>query len=173
MVNIESTLLPDRRYRAYLDIETTGLSPTRGDLTVIGICLEDDDHQQVIQLLENDISSAMLFKIIERVDMLYTYNGTRFDLPYIKAKLGIDLAEHCFHIDLMYECWRKKLYGGLKGVEKQLKIKRKLIGIDGKKAVNLWYDYKFYGNKQALLTLLEYNKEDVLNLILVREKLYV
>ncbi len=173
MVNIESILLPSSRYRAFLDIETTGLSPTRGDLTVIGICLENDAHQEFIQLLENDISSAMLFKIIENVDILYTYNGTRFDLPYIKAKLGVDLTEHCLHIDLMYECWRKRLYGGLKRVEKQLGIKRKLIEIDGRMAVKLWYEYKFYGNKQALVTLLEYNKEDVLNLMLIREKLCV
>lgn len=173
MVNIESTLLPGKRYCAYLDIETTDLSPTRGDLTVIGICLEDDDYQEFIQLLENDISLAMLVKIVENVDMLYTYNGTKFDLPYIEAKLGIDLTKHCFHIDLMYECWRKGLYGGLKRVEKQLEIKRKLIKIDGRKAVKLWYDYKFYGDKRALVTLLEYNKEDVLNLRLMREKLHV
>ncbi len=165
--------MSEKPYIAYLDIETTGLSPTRGEITVIGIYLEDNVHQELIQLLENDISSAILFKIIENVEILYTYNGSRFDLPYIKARLGIDLTEYCHHIDLMYECWRRNLYGGLKGVEKQLNIKRNLTGVDGRMAVKLWYDYKFYGNKQNLDTLLEYNKEDVLNLRLVKEKLYV
>ncbi len=169
-MDIKTMLEP---YIAYLDIETTGLSPTIGEITVIGIYIEHGDHQSVIQLLEDDISYARMLNIIENVDILYTYNGTRFDLSFIKAMLGIDLTEYCSHIDLMYECWRRNLYGGLKGVEKQLNIKRKLTEIDGRMAVKLWYDYKFHGDKQALVTLLEYNKEDVLNLKLVREKLYV
>lgn len=169
----ENTISPGKQHTAYLDIETTGLSPRMGELTVIGICLEDDHHHEMVQLLEDDISEVMLLKITKNVEMLYTYNGTRFDLPFIKARLGIDLTQYCSHIDLMYECWRRRLYGGLKGVEKQLEIKRKLTGIDGRMAVKLWYDYKFYGDQQALATLLEYNKEDVLNLKLVREKLHV
>ncbi|MFH1096642.1 MAG: ribonuclease H-like domain-containing protein [Candidatus Desantisbacteria bacterium] len=154
-------------------METTGLSPRSGELTVIGICLEDDHHYEMVQLLKDDISEAIILKIIKNVEILYTYNGTRFDLPFIKSRLGIDLTNYCSHIDLMYECWRRRLYGGLKRVEKQLEIKRKLAGIDGRMAVKLWYDYEHYGNQQALVALLEYNKEDVLNLRLVREKLGV
>jgi len=158
---------------AYLDIETTGLSPARGEITVIGICLEHNNYQQVIQLLGDDISCADMLNLIENIKILYTYNGTRFDLPYIRTRLGLDLTKYCHHIDLMFECWRRNLYGGLKGVEKQLNIKRNLTEINGKMAVRLWYDYKFYGNQQALETLLEYNKEDVLNLRLIREKLFL
>ena len=168
MIEVEAIPEP---YIAYLDIETTGLNPARGEITVIGICLEHGHHQTVIQLLGDDISYAGLLKTIGNVHILYTYNGTRFDLPYIRTRLGIDLTEYCHHIDLMYECWRRKLYGGLKRVEKQLNIKRKLREIDGRMAVTLWYDYKFYGDQQAMDTLLEYNKEDVLNLKLIRERL--
>ena len=71
----------------------------------------------------------------------------------------------------MYECWQRNLYGGLKEVERKLGIKRKLTGIDGKIAVVLWHNYKFYRDKSSLTTLLEYNKEDVSNLMLVRHKL--
>ena len=171
---MEIKTMSEKPYTAYMDIETTGLSPVRGDIMVIGICLEYDGHDRtVIQLLEDDISYAKMLKIIENVNILYTYNGTKFDLPYIRTRLGIDLTEYCCHIDLMYECWRRNLYGGLKGVEKQLNIKRNLTEIDGRMAVKLWYDYKFYGDKQSLDTLLEYNKEDVLNLRLIREKLCV
>lgn len=156
---------------AYLDIETTSLNPSDGDLTVIGLYLEDSNEHKVIQLVGNEISSSKLIRIMKKVKVFYTYNGTRFDLPYIKTKLSIDLTKYCMHKDLMYECWRRNLYGGFKEVEKKLGIKRKLTGIDGKIAVALWHNYKLYGDKGSLTTLLEYNKEDVLNLKSLRDKL--
>ncbi|MFQ5902606.1 MAG: ribonuclease H-like domain-containing protein [Candidatus Binatia bacterium] len=155
----------------YLDIETTSLDPSDGDLTVIGLYLDDDREQRIVQLVGNEISAAKILETFERVKVLYTYNGERFDLPYIKAKLGVDLARSCLHKDLMYECWRRNLYGGLKEVERQLGIKRELTGIDGRAAVQLWFNYKSYGDKRFLTTLLEYNREDVLNLRVLRQKL--
>ncbi len=161
----------DKKCCAYLDIETTSLNPNDGDITVIGLCLDDGNEYSIIQLVENEICPQKLIEIVNRVEVLYTYNGSRFDLPYIKAKLGLDLTRYCIHNDLMYECWRRNLYGGFKKVEKRLGIKRNLTGIDGKVAVDLWRRYKFYGDCEALTTLLEYNKEDVLNLIVLRRKL--
>ena len=158
---------------AYLDIETTGLDPANGDLTVIGLCLEEADERKFVQLVEDEIHSSNLTKIMKKVKVLYTYNGARFDLPYIKAKLRIDLSNCCIHKDLMYECWRRNLYGGFKEVERMLNIKRKLTGIDGRVAVQLWHSYKFYGDRRSLATLLEYNREDVLNLIALRQKLNI
>ncbi|MBI2088200.1 MAG: ribonuclease H-like domain-containing protein [Deltaproteobacteria bacterium] len=155
----------------YLDIETTGLSPSDGDLTVIGLCLDAGPRMQVIQLVENDISSANLLQAVSNVEVLYTYNGERFDLPFIRAKLGVDLG-HCFrHRDLMFECWRRNLYGGLKEVERKLGICRASVGIDGRVAVELWFRYKYFGDRESLTTLLDYNKEDVCNLKLLRQKL--
>jgi uncharacterized protein YprB with RNaseH-like and TPR domain len=40
-------------------------------------------------------------------------------------------------------------------------------------AVRLWYDYENYGNNRSLALLLAYNKEDVLNLTIIRRKLKV
>jgi len=40
-------------------------------------------------------------------------------------------------------------------------------------AVRLWLNYKFYDDEKALLTLLGYNREDVLNLKALRQKLKV
>lgn len=156
---------------AYLDIETTSLSPSDGDLTVIGLFLDQGKGQEVIQLVGDEISAAKLLEIMEKVKVLYTYNGERFDLPYIKGKLGVDLTKCCLHKDLMHDCWRRNLYGGLKAVERQLGIKRELAGIDGIMAVQLWHHYKYYGHQESLMTLLGYNREDVLNLKVLREKL--
>ena len=160
-------------YRAYLDIETTSLSPSDGELTVVGLYWDDGKTERFIQLVGEEISAAKLLEALRGVQVLYTYNGGRFDLPYIQAKLGIDLTQHCIHHDLMYDCWQRNLYGGLKEVERQLGIERKSVGIDGRMAVRLWLNYKSHDDEKALLTLLGYNREDVLNLKVLRQKLHV
>jgi uncharacterized protein YprB with RNaseH-like and TPR domain len=159
------------KYRAYLDIETTGLSRLNSDLTVIGIALERTGRCRVIQLLEDDIYESKLLKALEGVDEIYSYNGSRFDLPFIKAKLGVDLRKSFKHTDLMYDCWRHNLKGGLKAVERLLSIERKLTEVDGYMAVKLWFDYINNNNRQSLNTLLAYNEEDIVNLRVLRRKL--
>lgn len=160
-------------YRAYLDIETTGLSPFDSQLTVIGIHRENGNEDEVVQLVGDEICASTLIQAVEGVSVLYTYNGTRFDLPYIKVKLAVDLTEYCRHNDLMYACWQRKLYGGLKGVERQLGIERRLRDVDGWGAVQLWHQYEHHGDRKSLEKLLTYNEEDVLNLRVLREMLGV
>lgn len=158
---------------SYLDIETTGLSPLNGELTVIGVHLEDAGQNGFIQLVGDEITPSRLKNIIGNTQVIYTYNGSRFDLPFIREKLGVDLSECCQHRDLMYSCWERNLYGGLKSVERQLGIQRKLTDIDGWVAVQLWTDYVRYDDRESLLRLLAYNREDVLNLKVLRQKLNV
>jgi len=161
------------KHRAYLDIETTGLSRYYCDLTVIGVGLEKGGKIKVIQLIEADLHEERLLKALQGVDEIYSYNGSRFDLPFIKAKLAVDLKQSFKHTDLMYDCWRTNLKGGLKVVEKKLGIKRHLRDVDGYVAVQLWWDYTNNNNEWALRTLLEYNEEDVVNLHVLRQKLRV
>lgn len=159
--------------RAYIDIETTGLSYYGCDLTVIGIGIERGDKVEVAQLFEDGLYQEKLLQVLEGVDEIYSYNGRRFDLPFIEAKLGIDLAGLVRHTDLMYDCWKKDLKGGLKVVERILGIDRKLQGVDGYIAVQLWWKYVNNNDKRALQTLLDYNKEDVVNLKVLRQRLGV
>jgi len=161
------------KLRAYLDIETTGLSRHFSDITVIGIAIEENRHLQVHQLLEDSLTDKKLINTLKQADHIYTYNGSRFDLPFIKAKFGINLAKEFRHIDLMYNCWGNNLKGGLKAVEQLLGIERKHKGIDGFMAVQLWRDYKNNNDEDALKTLLEYKREDILNLTILRKKLKV
>ena len=161
------------KYRAYIDIETTGLSRYYSDLTVIGIALEKGRKCQIIQLIENDLYQGRLLKILKGVDEIYSYNSSRFDLPFIKVKLGVNLTDCFKHTDLMYDCWRQNLKGGLKVVEGLLDIKRRLVGVDGFMAVQLWWDYVNNNNGHALKTLLEYNREDVVDLRFLRQRLSV
>lgn len=156
---------------AYLDIETTGLSPGASRVTVIGIYLCNDQSNEFVQLIGQDITRTDILEALRETDMLYTYNGSRFDLPFVDAEFGTSLSRDFKHRDLMYDCWNCNLYGGLKSVERQLGITRNLKEVDGREAVRLWYRYVDSFDLEALNTLLEYNKEDVINLKILREKL--
>ena len=162
---------PRQSTEAYLDIETTGLTPSGCDITVIGIHTCRNGRSRFIQLVGKDITRQSILEALEGVSILYTYNGSRFDLPFIHYRLGVNLAKTFTHVDLMYHCWRKNLYGGLKSVERQLGIKRRLAGIDGYEAVKLWFRYMDSFDLNALNTLLEYNKEDVFNLRSLKDRL--
>ncbi len=157
---------------AYLDIETTGLSYQYAEITVVGIYLVNGSDSRLVQLVGKDVTTDNLLESLSGVNRIYTYNGSRFDLPFICSSLGIDLATVLNHHDLMYDCWRCYLFGGLKAVEKQLRIPRQLQGISGLDAVRLWWRYLEYGDCDALATLLEYNREDVMNLKVLRERLF-
>ena len=159
------------RVEAYLDIETTGLSPSACTVTVVGMYICNGDDTKVTQLVGKDITINSLLEALEGVNIIHTYNGSRFDLPFIHGCLGINLIQVFLHHDLMYDCWKKNLYGGLKAVERQLGIERRLKDMNGYEAVRLWWKYVDSFDLEALNKLLEYNKEDVVNLKIIKERL--
>jgi uncharacterized protein YprB with RNaseH-like and TPR domain len=158
-------------FEAYLDIETTGLAPPYAEITVIGVYLVEGDNDRFVQLVGKDCSVVNLLSALEGVETIYTYNGSRFDLPFIRDYMGVNLIDMFSHHDLMYDCWQCNLYGGFKKVEMQLGINRESKGMDGYDAVLLWQRYLRYNDKKALKKLLHYNKEDVVNLKTLRDKL--
>ncbi len=149
---------------AYLDIETS----FQGDITIVGVYVP---QRGTIQLIGEEVTPYFVERILEGAENIYTYNGSRFDLPVIQENLELDLATKFSCCDLMYECWRRGLYGGLKKVEESLQIPRITRGINGIIAMRLWWEFETYGNREALYRLLLYNREDVENLAILRQKL--
>ncbi len=158
---------------AYLDIETTGLSAWDNAITVVGIYLSSGEDGRLVQLVGREATADAVLETVDGAAILYTYNGSRFDLPFIHTRLGIDLEDRLPHRDLMYDCWRCRLRGGFKAVERQLGIPRQLQGVDGYEAVRLWWRYVEAFDLEALNTLLAYNREDVVNLKALKERLGV
>ena len=154
---------------AFLDIETTGLYPGNCEITVVGIHIVDGSDARFVQLVGQEVTAGSILEYLRGVNVIYTYNGKRFDLPFIHSHFRINLAELFVHHDLMYDCWRDNLYGGLKCVERQLGITRRLTEINGYEAVRLWWRYVNDYDQGALTTLLEYNREDVINLKTLKE----
>jgi uncharacterized protein YprB with RNaseH-like and TPR domain len=156
---------------AYLDMETTGLSPTYCMVTVVGIYVCNGEDGRLVQLIGKDITRGSVLEALQGVRLIHTYNGSRFDLPFLHYCHGIDLSRVYPHRDLMYDCWSKNLYGGLKAVERQLGIERRLKDMNGCEAVRLWWKYVDSFDLAALNKLLEYNREDVVNLRVLRDRL--
>ena len=143
--------------KAYLDIETS----FGGEITVIGIFRPPD---RLTQMIGDEANWTNLWNALDGVSAILTYNGARFDLPVIKRAIKLDLNRHFNCRDLMYACWERNLYGGLKRVEEQLGIERASKGINGLDAMRLWESFRLYRNEEALRILLGYNREDVVNL---------
>jgi uncharacterized protein YprB with RNaseH-like and TPR domain len=150
--------------KAYLDIETS----FRGDITVAGILVPP---RNMVQLIGGEVNGHNMMNVLTPASSIVTYNGSRFDLPVIRKRIGLDLSSRFKSLDLMYDCRREGLYGGLKIVEQKLGIKRETVGLTGSDAPILWERYIVDGDDEALDLLLQYNREDVMNLVFLEEML--
>ena len=145
----------------YLDIESTGLHGDVDEITCIGTY----DGARVRAYVPDEDDLRGFADAVDEADLLVTYNGSCFDLPFLKASFpGVDFARPR-HIDLRWPLRRMGLRGGLKGIEPQMGIFRdaSLDGVDGYLAVLLWRAHR-RGHPRALETLVRYCLEDVVNL---------
>ncbi|MBW1736342.1 MAG: ribonuclease H-like domain-containing protein [Deltaproteobacteria bacterium] len=146
-----------RSKTAFVDIETTGLS-TDAEITTIALYDGSD-----IKTYQQDRNIEEFIDDIENHELLVTYNGKRFDLPFMRKFFGrsFDIP----HIDLCPILRGLGYRGGLKRCEKLLGIKRQVPEeIDGRVAVYLWHRYRCYDDTDSLRLLLAYNCQDVLSL---------
>jgi len=143
----------------FLDIETTGLSNYYDEITLVGLY----DGQRVETLIAGH-NLKKLPDLLARYDIVVTFNGTLFDLPFLKTKLP-SLRLPPIHIDLRYLLKRLGYSGGLKVIEHRLGMRRneKAHAINGYLATVLWSRYK-RGDLSALEQLVHYNVADVTNL---------
>ncbi len=144
---------------AYVDIETTGLSPASSSITVVGI-YDGKEARTFVKGIDLDD----IVDVFPKYEFLVTFNGARFDLPFIKREFP-QIEFNQLHADLMYPLRRISLSGGLKKIECELGISRaeETVGISGFDAVRLWHQYE-RGDEDALDLLLKYNREDIVNL---------
>lgn len=151
---------------AFLDIETTGLSPYYNEITLIGIF---DGKEIKTYIAGKNLDSFI--KEINKYSLIITYNGALFDLPFIRTKFPNFVPPP--HIDLRFFLRRLDYSGGLKAVEKQLGIVRpkEIKDIDGFGATILWNRYT-RGDINSLKLLIEYNVADIMNLKILMEKGY-
>lgn len=149
----------------FLDIETTGLGEL-SELTILGV---SDSHGKYRTFVKGiNFEERNIIKYLKNYKILITFYGTRFDVPFIRKRyprLG-KVLEKMVHIDLCFLGHKVGFKGGLKSIERQIGIVREegISGLTGLDAVQLWEKYRA-GDKNALITLIRYNREDVINLI--------
>jgi uncharacterized protein len=145
---------------AFLDIETTGLSPFEGIVTVTTVHGGGKVRSFVAG---EDLEELPAY--LRRFGVLVTFNGSRFDVPFLQATFPQLLAPPA-HIDLRFVLYRLGLSGGLKRIEAMLGVgdRRGVEGVDGLQAVRLWHDFR-RGNRSALNRLVRYNRADTSNLV--------
>lgn len=143
----------------FLDIETTGLSHYYDEITLVGIY----DGKRVKTLLAGH-NLANLSDLLRPYEIVVTFNGTLFDIPFLKTKFP-SLRLPPIHLDLRYLLKRLGLSGGLKQIEQTLGIRRskETQSVDGLMATVLWARY-LRGDIQALEQLVKYNAADITSL---------
>ncbi|HEU4684664.1 MAG TPA: ribonuclease H-like domain-containing protein [Nitrospira sp.] len=158
------------RHRAlYLDIETTGMAGPMSQLTVVGLYR----NGRMSTLIRGDsLSEDRLQEELEQSDLLVTFFGSAFDIPYLQAAFP-RLNFKKPHFDLCFAARRLGLRGGLKAIEQELQIDREadLQGLDGWDAVRLWHQWQG-GDESSLDTLIRYNAADTTNLEALADHLY-
>ena len=152
--------------KLYLDIETTGLSATSNELTVVG-ALRGSEFVQLVQ--GKNLDRELVESLFAGSNEVVSFNGIRFDVPFLRSAYPT-ICVPSVHKDLMYAGWNVGLKGGLKSLEVQLGISRSSGVKNGYEAVLLWKKY-LKGCTESLDRLLAYNREDVLNLPVLEKKL--
>lgn len=142
----------------FLDIETTGLDKHRDVVTTVS--LHRNGRTETL-VKGRDLSADRLETHLENAELLGTFNGSQFDVPFLEAELGVDIDLP--HLDLRFLGRRVGLSGGLKEVERTVGIERDRPDISGRDAIRLWREYE-RGDRTALETLIEYNRADTVNL---------
>jgi uncharacterized protein YprB with RNaseH-like and TPR domain len=147
-----------REEACFLDIETTGLDQHRDRVTVVGLHTPGETKTLVAG---RDLTAERLQRELDERQLLVTFNGKRFDVPFLETAFDVDVDVP--HVDLMYPCRRLGLTGGLKTVEQEVGIDRDRRDLSGEDAVRLWREYE-RGDDGALETLCSYNRDDTENL---------
>jgi hypothetical protein len=147
----------------YLDIETSFAQ----DVTVTGLFRSD---RGLVQLVGPANTREAIEDVLHGLDTLCTFNGESFDLPVLRRQFGVGVLERFRSLDLWLDCRRAGINGGLKRIEMGFQIPRRLHGLNGYDAMVLWERWE-NGDRAALQTLLDYNADDVTNLVLVERRL--
>lgn len=153
----------------FLDIETSGMDKF-DDITVVGLC-DSLNTKTMIKGINLDFNN--LKKELEKYKLIVTFNGSTFDIPFIRKRYP-DLLPNVPNFDLRVACQRVGLKGGLKEIEKELGIKRNEIieKMYGGDALLLWKMFRASGDDYYLNLLIEYNEEDVFNLKKIADYVY-
>ena len=161
----------------FYDIETTGLSKNSTFLYLIGAAAWENDSWQLYQwIAESEKEEPALLKafstFLSSCTYTVSYNGTRFDQPYLEARCALHKLPSPFE-----EKEALDLYIHLKPLKNLLKLSNmkqpsleEFLGIDsriycdGKECISLYKSFLKTRDVMTMETVAGHNLEDVLGL---------
>lgn len=159
----------------FIDIETTGLSRETSNLYLIGCGYFDPDGYHTIQWFgdspaeESSIIAAFSDHIKGRFTCLVHYNGTRFDIPYLKYKAGLygipDPFEALDNFDIYLSVKPYKKLLNLPSLRQR--CIEQFLGINsddpytGRELIGVYKSYVRSPSDDLLSPLLHHNAEDL------------
>jgi len=162
----------------YLDIETSHLKANFG--VMLSYCIKVDGKREILgnvitkkELHHPDMDKWIVKKCINdmmKFDELITYNGTRFDIPFIRTRALIHGLDFPIYGSIKHKDAYYMAKGRLCLHRKNLETVSYALGIPGKNHVdgNLWMKASMHGDKKALEYIYDHNRRDVV----VLEKVY-
>jgi len=152
-----------------LDIESTKWN---GPISVVGLYQPKEGLVQCQSFIKGqNLTKENLEEVFKNVKMLITFNGLKFDVPKIKSEFPNIIPKNIPVFDLYLFAKKLNMSTSLRVLENTFGIQRLKSYSERKRiAVKLWKKYKT-GDADALAKLIEYNKEDTINLYPLAERL--
>lgn len=160
----------------FLDIETTGLNRNNSIIYLVGILYFNTDNNtwKLKQLFTNTIEKEkqlleVLLNCISDFDLIITYNGESFDLPFIERRLEYHNIDYSFDLSKSIDIYRivrkeKHLLNlpnlRLKTIEECLGFHREDI-YSGKDCIGFYYDYINTGEVELKDRVIKHNYDDL------------
>lgn len=162
------------------DIETTGLDAKRNKFVLGGLLIPDGDGVRLRQFFsEGGHEESEILDIyteaLRETDILVSYNGNHFDIPFTNGRLAHHHRRETFSGILSFDLYQiVKKFSGLKKVLPNLKQKtvENYMGlwsdrkdqISGADSVFLYHEYMATGSSELLEFILLHNRDDLLQL---------
>jgi uncharacterized protein len=153
-----------------IDVEATYWD---GPISVIGIYRPKEGEIEYHSFIRGvNLTPGNLKKMLTGCKLLITFNGTNYDVPEIEKQFPGVLPKNVPAIDLYLLARRLELDTNLKVLERTLGISR-LESVENKRKIStkMWNRYEKKKDQKALNMLIEYNRQDTINLYPLAEKI--
>lgn len=160
-----------------LDIETTGLSYGKNNIVLVGLLIRENDHLILKQFFCDSLQEEkevllLVMDELEKLDIVITYNGISFDIPFIRERCilnQVPYVSNFYNLDL-YILLRR--FSPLREILPNLKQKtiENYMGlweerrdeISGGESVDLYFSYLDTKDKEVKDKILLHNHDDVI-----------
>ncbi len=170
----------DKNNVCFIDIETTGLNRNNSMIYLIGILYYDPNGNNWIlnQYFANTMNEEqdLLEQFIDKIskfDIIVTFNGESFDLPFIEHRLNKYGINYVFDKNKsfdLYQIVKKNRYFldlpnlKLKTIELSLGFIRE-DKYSGRDCIGFYYDYISSKNRLLKENILKHNYDDLVNML--------